>query len=155
MQHPDELWQLAKTIVHFLEPFIPYLVVGTQKAAEEAGKKAGLDVLEKVKNMWGKLYSKEKPELKEAAGNLILSPADPEVKQTLIQEIRKSLEEDPDLAKEIESMMKDSVIQRIIAEDSSVKNVKQNANGKNKVYQEVIARNSTVENVEQIQNARS
>lgn len=155
MQNPDELWQLAKTIAHFLEPFIPYLVIGTQKAAEEAGKKAGYDALEKVKNLWGRLCSKEKPELKEAAGNMLVSPTDPEIKQALIQEIRKSLEEDPDLTKEIESMMKDSVIQRVIAKGGSViENVKQNSTGNNKVSQEVIADNSTIKGVEQTQNVR-
>ena len=49
----------------------------------------------------GKLYSKEKPELKEATGNMFVSPTDPEVKQALIQEILKLLEEDPDLANKL------------------------------------------------------
>lgn len=154
MQNPEELCQLAKSIAYSIEPVIPYLIVGTQKAAEEAGKKVGTDAWEKVKNMWGMICSKEKTELKEAAGNMVLSPADTEAKKTLIQEIRKLLEENPELAKEIESVMKDRVVQKIIAEDSSIKNVRQNANGKNKIRQEVIARNSTVENLEQTQNAR-
>ena len=59
MQEPDGLWQLAQTVTNFLEPFLPYLIIGTKKAAEEAGKKVGSDVWEKGKNLWGNCIPKK------------------------------------------------------------------------------------------------
>lgn len=155
MQQPDSLMQLAQSITNFLEPLFPYIIIGTKKAAEEAGNKAGSDVWEKGKNLWRKLCSKENPELKEAAGDMAISPTDAENKKAFTQEILKSLEKDPDLTKEIETMMKDGIIQRVIAKNNSViENVKQNSSGTNKVCQEVIADGSTIKGVEQTQNAR-
>lgn len=93
------LRQLAQKVADFIEPVIPYLVIDSKKAAEEAGKKVGYDVWEIKKKLWGKLRSRELPELKEAVGDMIIAPSDPEVKQVLIQAIINSFEKDPDLAK--------------------------------------------------------
>jgi len=154
MQQPDSLMQLAQSTTTFLEPLFPYIIIGTKKAAEEAGKKLGSDVWEKGKNLWVKLCSKERAELKEAAGNMAVLSSDAEVRQVFTQEVLKLLEEDSNLSREIAFMMKDSVTQKIMAEGSAVKNVKQSTNGRNKVHQEVTVKNSTIENVEQTQNAR-
>lgn len=154
MTQPDSLVQLAQAVTNFLEPLLPYIIIGTTKAAEEAGKKAGSDVWERGKNLWGKMCSKEQPELKEAAGNMVILPTDYEVKKAFYQEILKTLEKYPEVAKKISSMMEDGVIQRVIAKSSSVvENAKQNAISN--AYQEVIADNhSTIRGVEQTQNAR-
>lgn len=155
MQQSDSLLQLAQAVTNFLEPLFPYVIIGTKKAAEEAGKKVGYDVWEKGKNLWGKLCSREKPELKEAAGNMAIISTDAEVRQVFTQEILKLLEEDSNLSREIASLMKDGVIQRVIAKNSAlIENVKQNSSGTNKVYQEVIADGSIIKGVEQTQNAR-
>jgi len=128
--------QLAQRVADFIEPVIPYLIIGSRKAAEEAGKKAGPDVWEVKKKLWEKLCSGERPELKEAAGDMVVAPSDPEVKQVLVQEILKSLDQDPDLAIEISSFMEGEVIQKIMAEESSVRLVKQSSTDKNKVFEE-------------------
>jgi hypothetical protein len=155
MQQPDSLVQLAQSTTNFLEPLFPYIIIGTKQAAEEAGKKAGLDVWERGKNIWEKLCSKENPKLEKTAEDIALSPSDTEAKQAFIQEIVKSLRKDPDLTKEIKTMMKDGIIQRVIAKNGSViENVKQNSSVTNKVCQEVIADGSTIKGVEQTQNAR-
>lgn len=137
MQQQDIIMkQLAQRVTDFIEPVIPYLIIGSKKAAEEAVKKVGHDVWESKKKLWKKLYSREMLELKEAAGDMVVASSDPEVKQVLFQEILKLLEQDPDLAIEISSFMEDKVIQKILAEESSVRLVKQSSTDKNKVIEE-------------------
>ena len=147
MQQSESLLQLAQTVTYFLEPLIPYIIAGTEKAAEEAGKNLGTDVWEKGKNLWNKISSKKSTNLEEAAINMSVFSTDAEVKQVFTQEVSKVLN-DPDLYNEISSMMKSSVIQKIIATNYSViENVKQKAT--NDVHQEIIANNSTIKSVEQ------
>ena len=151
--------QLAQKVTDSIEPVIPYLVIGSKKAAEEAGKKVGPDVWEIKKKLWEKLCSRECSELKEAAGDMVVAPSDPEVKQVFIQEILRSFEKYPDLTREISPFMEDEAIQRMMAGDSSVKLIKQsskqNSIDKNKVLEEFnkfleefIAKNSTVQDLE-------
>ncbi|KKH49743.1 hypothetical protein [Methanosarcina sp. 1.H.A.2.2] len=149
--------QLAQKVTDFIEPVVPYMVIGSKRAAEEAGNKVGPAVWELKKKLWEKLFSRDRPELKEAAGDLVIAPADPEVKQVLIRAIINSFEKDPDLAKEISSFMEDGIIQgmlleqRMKAEDGSVKLITQNSSEKtrvleefNKLLEEFTAKNNTV-----------
>jgi len=171
MQQQDViLGQLAQKVTDFIEPVIPYLVIGSKKAAEEAGKKTGPEVWEVKKKLWVKLCSRERPELKEAAGDMVIAPSDPEVKQVLIQTLISSFEKDPDLAREISSFMEDELIQRMRAEqgmraeDCSVKLIKQNSSDKtrvleefNKLLEEFTAKKctvSTVQDLEQLEAGR-
>ena len=147
--------QLAEKVTDFIEPVIPYLVIGSKKAAEEAVKKVGPDVWEIKKKLWEKLCSRECPELEVAARDMIVAPSDPEVKQALIQEIIKLFEKNLDLAREILSFMENEEVQRIMAEDSSV-NIKQSSSDRNKVLEEFnklleefLAKSSTVQDLEQ------
>ena len=156
-QQDVRMKQLAQKVTDFIEPVILYLVIGSKKAAEEAGKKVGPEVWEIKKKLWEKLCSRECSELKGAAGNMVVAPSDPEVKQILTQEILNSFEKNPDSAKEISSFMENGAIQRMMAEDSSV-NIIQNSIDKNKVLEEFnkllegfIAKNSTVQDLEQFE----
>ena len=106
-QESPNIKQVAKIITYFLEPAIPYLVIGSKKAAEEAEKKMGLEKWELEKKLWARLCSKEPQKLKDAAGNIVIFPFDPQIKQALIQEIFKTLEHDPNLAKEISSIIEE------------------------------------------------
>jgi hypothetical protein len=158
MQQKDIIMrQLAETVTDFLEPVIPYLIIGSKKAAEEAGKKVGPDVWEIKKRLWEKLLSRKWPELEVAARDVVIAPSDPEVKQVLIQEIIRSFENNPDLAREVLFLIESVSIQKIIAEDRSV-NIKQNSNDKskvleefNKLLEEFIAKNSILEDPEQLE----
>ncbi|KKG17004.1 hypothetical protein EO98_18800 [Methanosarcina sp. 2.H.T.1A.6] len=149
--------QLAQKVTDFIEPVVPYMVIGSKRAAEEAVNKVGPAVWELKKKLWEKLFSRDRPELKEAAGDLVIAPSDPEVKQVLIRAIINSFEKDPDLAKEISSFMEDELIQRMIVEqrmrteDGSVKLIKQDSSEKtrvleefNKLLEEFTAKNNTV-----------
>lgn len=149
--------QMAQTITDFLEPVIPYLVIGSKKADVVAGKKEGPDIWAIKKKLWGKLCSKERPELKEAAGDMIIAPSDLEVKKALTQEILQSLEQDPDLALEISSFMEEQTIKEII-EKETVRLKRQNSNDKNKIFEELnklleefLAKKSTVHDLEKLE----
>lgn len=158
MQRQDAtIIQLARIITDFLEPVIPYLVIGSKKADAEACNKAGPDLWAIKKKLWLKLCSRERPELKEAAGDMVVASSDPDVKQVLMQEILKSLEQDPDLALEISSFMEDKAIHKMIEEDS-VKFKRQSSNEKknvfeelNKLLEEFLAQKSTFQNLEQLE----
>ncbi|RXA21775.1 hypothetical protein EQO05_00585 [Methanosarcina sp. MSH10X1] len=144
MRQQGIVFRLAQTVTDFIEPVLPYLIIGSKKAAEEAGKKVGPDVWEIKRELWRKLYSKERPELKEAAGNMVIAPYDSEVRQILVQEISKCFEKDPDLSKEVSFFMEGKEVQRImaeevqksVAEEGSIKYTKQALIDKAKVYAE-------------------
>lgn len=149
--------QTAQTITDFLEPAIPYLVIGSKKADVIAGKKEGPDIWAIKKKLWGKLCSRERPELKEAAGDMIISPSDPEVKKVFTQEILESLEQDPDLALEISSFMEEQTIKEII-EKESIRLKRQSPNYRNKVFEELnklleefLAKKNNAEDLEQLE----
>jgi hypothetical protein len=128
--------QLAQKVTDFIEPVIPYLVIGSGKAAIEAGKKVGPEIWEIKKKLWKKLCSRDRPELKGAAGDLVVAPCDSEVKQVFVQGIVKLLEQDPDLAIEISRFMEDEIVQKIMARENSDRLVKQNSIDKTKILEE-------------------
>jgi len=117
--------QLAQKIADFIEPVIPYLVIGSKKAGEEACKQVGSGIWETKKRLWEKLCSTDCIELKEAAGDMIIAPSDTDVKQVLIQEILKLLEKNPGLVKEISHFMDYKTVQKLMTEDSSARIMKQ------------------------------
>ncbi|MEN6293932.1 MAG: hypothetical protein ABFD07_18185 [Methanobacterium sp.] len=117
--------QLAKKISDFIEPVIPYLVIGSGKSAEEACKKVGSEVWETNRKLWGKLCSTECIGLKEAAGNIIVAPSDMNVRQVFVQEIFKLLERSPVLVKETSSLIDYKTVQKLMTEDSSARTTKE------------------------------
>ncbi len=117
--------QLAQKIADFIEPVIPYLVIGSKKATEEACKKVGYGVWETKRKLWEKLCSTECIGLKEAAGDMIIASSDTDVRQVFIQEILKLLERNPDLVKEVSSFMDYKTVQKLMTEDSSARITKQ------------------------------
>lgn len=146
--------QLAQIVTDFLEPVIPYLVIGSKRADAAAGKKEGPEVWAAKKKLWGILCSGERPELKEAAGDMVIGSSDPEVKQAFTEEVLKALDHKPDLALEISSFMEDETIQNMIKEDS-VRLKRQRSNEKNNILNELnymleefLAKKSTVEQLE-------
>lgn len=128
--------QLAQTVTDFLEPVIPYLVIGSRKADVEAGKKAGLEAWAIKKKLWEKLCSRTLPEVKEAAGDMVIAPSDPEVKQVLVQEVIKSFEKNPALAKEISSILKDGTVHRVTLKSCSAGTAVQDSGDRTRVLEE-------------------
>ncbi|WP_156153812.1 hypothetical protein [Methanosarcina sp. MTP4] len=149
--------QLAQTVTDFIEPVIPYLVIGSKKAAEEAGKRVGPEVWELENQLWGKLCSRVRPELKEAAGDLVVAPSDPELKQVLVREVLKSFEMNPDFAKEISVFMEEELIRKLTAEQRMTAFQQSPADKTgvleefNKLLEEFVAKYSIVQDSERLE----
>ncbi|WP_440944958.1 hypothetical protein ACSAZL_12420 [Methanosarcina sp. T3] len=146
--------QLAQEVADLIEPVIPYLVIGSKKAAEEARKKAGPEVWAVKKKLWEKLSSRESPELKQAAEDMVIAPSDPGVKQILFKEILKSFEKYPDLEIEISSFIGKEAMKKPAAEASSGRISVKNSNDKarvlkefNELLEKLTAKNSCVNNI--------
>ncbi|WP_269851067.1 hypothetical protein [Methanosarcina horonobensis] len=114
------------------------------------------------KKMWEKLCSRECLELKEAAGDMIIAPSDPEVKLALVQKILKSFEKYPALEKEISSFIENGQIKKIAVEESSNMITAQNSDDKirvleefNELLEKLIATNSDVGFISDIRDFNS
>ena len=90
---------LAKQIVVFLTPFLPYLLKAGEKAAEEVGKKLGAEAWERAKALWGKLRGKER--VVQAAQDLAAAPDDEDAQAALRYQLKKLLAADQALAAEV------------------------------------------------------
>lgn len=98
-----DLTTLAKDLITFLTPFLPYLLKAGDKAVEEAGKKLGADAWERAKALWGKLRPKveAKPAAQEAAQDVAQAPVDEDAQAALRLQLKKLLNEDEAFAKEV------------------------------------------------------
>lgn len=148
--------QLAEKVTDFIEPAIPYLIIGSKKAAEEADKKFGPEIWEIKKKLWEKLCSEDYPELEIAARDIIIAPSDPEVKQVLIQVITGSFESNLNLVREVLYLIEKEEVQRIMTEDS-LNDIGQSSDERNKVLEEFnrlldefLAQGSTFQDLEQL-----
>lgn len=97
---------LATEITAYLALVLPYLANMSQKAAEEASKKIGLDFLEKAIELVGKLRTKidGKEAAQEAFNDVMASPEDKDAQAALRLQIKKILSEDEALAHEISDL---------------------------------------------------
>lgn len=95
---------LAKDVVAFLTPFLPYLLKAGQSAADEAGKQlgelAGGGAWEKAKALWGKLRPKieANPPAREALEDVAAATDDEDTRAVLRQQLKKLLAEDKEFA---------------------------------------------------------
>jgi len=146
MPDPNEI---ARQIVQFLPPFLPYLLRAGEKAAEEVGRKLGAAAWEKAQALWARLRRKKNVE--QVAQTAAALPDNPALRDALRVEIARALAEDPALQEEVRRLMQSEVVQRVLAEGGSqIRDVVQEAKG-GPTTQEVQARqSSTVENVRQI-----
>ena len=90
-------------LTNLLSPILPFLIKGGEEAAKEAGKQFGVDAWEKAKAVWGKLNPKieAKEAAKEAVEDLARTPEDQDLQTALRVQLKKLLEKDELLAKEI------------------------------------------------------
>ena len=146
MPDPNEI---ARQIVQFLAPFLPYLLKAGEKAAEEAGRKLGAAAWEQARALWARLRRKKNVE--QVAQTAAALPDNQALREALREEIARALAEDPALREEVLRRMQSEVVQRVLAEGGSqIRDVVQEAEG-GPTTQEVQARqSSTVENVRQI-----
>jgi hypothetical protein len=94
-------------IVKFLAPCLPFLLTVGNKAVEGASQKVGEDVWNKAKAIWGKLQPKveAKEAAKEAAEDVAKNPDDEDLQASFRVQLKKILEADAELAKEIAEIL--------------------------------------------------
>nr|MBC7245283.1 hypothetical protein [Chloroflexota bacterium] len=127
---------LAKDVVAFLAPFLPYLVKGAKLAGQEAAKKLGEQFSEEsvaaAKSLWERLRPKAeaRPAAQEAVEEVAAAPQDADAQAALRLQVRQILSEDEALTAEVARVMASAVIQRVLAQRRAIiKDVEQRAKG--------------------------
>ncbi|NEO15728.1 MULTISPECIES: hypothetical protein [unclassified Moorena] len=95
-------------LVKFLAPCLPFLLKAGNKVVEGALQTLGEDVWRKATAVWGKLQPKleAKPLAKGAAEELANSPDDPDALDALQRQLKKLLEQEPELARDLAELLK-------------------------------------------------
>ena len=96
MPDPNEI---ARQIVQFLAPFLPYLLRAGEKAAEEVGRQLGAAAWEQAQALWARLRRKKNVE--QVAQTVAALPDNQALREALREEIARALAEDPALAQEM------------------------------------------------------
>lgn len=98
---------LTQALVALLSPLLPFLIKAGEKSVEEIGKKIGESTWNLAKKIWSRLAPKinASPAAKEAVDDLIKNPKDSDYLATFRVQVRKILESDPVLAKELYSQI--------------------------------------------------
>jgi hypothetical protein len=96
MPDPNEI---ARQIVQFLAPFLPYLLKAGEKAAEEAGRQLGAAAWEQAGTLWARLRRKKNVE--QVAQTVAALPDNQALREALREEIARALQEDGALREEI------------------------------------------------------
>ncbi|HEX8177778.1 MAG TPA: hypothetical protein VF543_22005 [Pyrinomonadaceae bacterium] len=98
---------LAREVVTYLTPYLPYLLAAGKIAAAGAAKKFGESAWDNAKTLWNKirLRAEVKPALQEAVKELVAAPQDVDAQGALRLQLRKLLIEDKSFAEELTSMM--------------------------------------------------
>lgn len=102
-----DIFTLTQALVALLSPLLPFLIKAGEKSVEEIGKKIGESAWNLAKRVWSRLAPKinTNPAAKEAVSDLINNPKDDDYLATFRVQVRKILESNPDLAKELYSQI--------------------------------------------------
>lgn len=101
------------TLTAFISPFLPFLLKlggkALEKSTESASGKFGEAAFAKAQAVWGKLEPKieTKESTKEAAIDVANNPDDQDLQAALRVQLKKLLEQDEDLFKAIEQILKE------------------------------------------------
>ena len=103
MPDPNEI---ARQIVQFLAPFLPYLLRAGEKAAEEVGRQLGAAAWEQAQALWARLRRKKNVE--QVAQTVAALPDNQALREALREEIARALAEDDSLAQELARLLPQS-----------------------------------------------
>jgi hypothetical protein len=97
-------------LVQILAPCLPFLLKLGDKAAEKAAEKVGEKTVEKAGSIWAKLLPKveAKAAAKEAVDDVAANPEDKDLQTVLQVQLKKILESDPALAKEVAALIQEA-----------------------------------------------
>lgn len=139
--------RMAICLTTFLAPFIPYLLKVGEGTAEEAGRRLGANAWDKAKEIWIGFRSKieSDPTVLVTAQNLMKAPTRRDAQAAFCSQIRRLLSEDASLFEEISRLMRDQVMQQVLAEGGSqIHGARQVTKGEARIQQEVIARDGSI-----------
>jgi uncharacterized protein YlxW (UPF0749 family) len=104
----DAVVALAGQAATVLGPALPYLVGAGQKVAEGAAKKLEAESWGMAQALWAKLQPKveARPVAQEAVKDAAANPTDPDVQAALRVQLRKLLQDDRELASEVDQLLK-------------------------------------------------
>lgn len=115
-------------LTRYIAPFLPFLMNIGNKAVEGIATKLGENSFEKAKAIWAKLQPKiqQKEAALEAATDLATSPNDHRLQEVLCWQLKKLLEKDETLKKEIAQIMQMQDVQ-----EAGSNSIKINSSGDN------------------------
>lgn len=147
-----DLAEIVASIVTFLSPFLPYITKATKLAGQEAVKKigelGGETVFEKAKSLYAKIKSHKNKDLLNATELFSAKPADKKRQELFASVLEEALAKDKKFKEQIlEFFTENRELQEIIANESFVRNIRQESNGNG--TQSIKARKSIIEGVVQ------
>jgi hypothetical protein len=100
-----------------LAPALPYLLRAGEHVAAEASDALGRQTWEHAKRLWDKLGGAfgARVAAQEAVEDAAAAPNDAETRVVLVHQLRKLLDADPGLAREVESLLADAQQAGVIA----------------------------------------
>jgi hypothetical protein len=104
-------------LVSVLAPCLSGLLGAVNAAATGFGEGVGADLVEHAKRLWAKLRPRveAKPAALEAAQDVAQRPDDDRARGALELQLEKILADDPELTREIESLLRDAVAAGVVA----------------------------------------
>lgn len=95
--------KLARDLLAFLAPFLPYLLKAGEKAVEEMGERLGGEAWNTAKGLWSRLAGD--PAVREAACEVVERPEDDASRVRLQRCLSRTLERDGDLSKRVKEVL--------------------------------------------------
>jgi hypothetical protein len=109
-------------IVSLLAPFLPYLAKTGQRLAEDAADALAGQAGRSAKSLWAKLRPQvdARPAAAEAVADVAADPQDELARAALQLQLRKLLEEDSELRRDVEGILAEAKKNGVIAQDGGV-----------------------------------
>jgi hypothetical protein len=109
---------IAAAVVAIVRPFISGFVKGAQASTESLGEQAGGAIRDLAQRLWHRIHPtlETKPQAAEAVTDVAEHPDDEDSAAALRVQIRKVLEGDPDLARELASSLQEAQQAGIVAD---------------------------------------
>lgn len=100
-----------------LAPALPFLTRAGEHVATEASEALGSEAWQHAKRLWDKLAAAfgARPAAREAVDDVVAAPDDAEARVVLVRQLRKLLEADPSLAREIAGLFADAEQAGVVA----------------------------------------
>ncbi len=101
---------IAAALVTVFRPFLKGFIKGVQGTSEEIGEEAGGKLRDLAAGLWRKIHPRleAKPAALEAAQDVASDPDDDDAAAALRMQLKKLLEDDPDLMQELGSSLEEA-----------------------------------------------